>query len=555
MEIMNTVSKYRIDSVCKLARQMGFTPSEARWAQVAAAEQLLHDIHPEKAYPLDFVVFRITGYRPKTEKNSDLLTGIALQHDLGLLVEQISESLNLHAADLPEPVLSIDDVAETFNITAKTVQRWRRRGLPARRLIFPDGKQRVGFLLSSVEHFFAAHEDQLTNCSPLRESEQIEILRRARRLATECGCWRDEIARRIGRKMGRSPLAVVHTLRKHDAENPKQAILPLATAAPTDRQQRRILRGFARGLTLQRLAKRAGRSRSAVWRVILEQRIAKLNKRKIRFIDDPLYHGADAERTINEIVSQPQISGSERAEDSRRPRDLPPYLAELYRVPLLSAGRERALFLKFNFHKWQFATARRRLEPQFAKSADLDVLEGHLRQVVETKNQILSANLRLVVSVARKHVRPGLSLMELISEGNITLMRAVEGFDIHKGHRFSTYATLALMKGFARSVPMMLAAQHSSADTTSMATMPDPRQQLAADRRIDRDHVEQLLSHLDERERRVLLVHYGLENEQSAPATYEQISRRLGLSQQRVRRIEQTALNKLRAAAPAVHPQ
>ncbi len=545
------VSKYRIDSVCKLARQMGFTPSEARWAQVAAAEQLLHDIQPEKAYPLDFVVYRITGYRPKTEKNSDLLTGIALQHDLGLLVEQVSESLNLSAADLPEPVLSIDDVAETFNITAKTVQRWRRRGLPARRLIFADGKQRVGFLLSSVERFFAAHENQLTNCSPLAEAEQVEILRRARRLASDCGCWPDEIARRIGKKMGRSPLAIVHTLRKHDAENPKQAILPLAPSAPTERQRRRVLRGFGRGLSLQRLAKRAGRSRSAVWRVIVEQRIAKLNKRKIRFIDDPLYHSDDAERAINEIVSQPQIFQAGKAEDSRHSRDLPPYLAELYRVPLLSAGRERALFLKFNFHKWQFAAARRRLEPQFARSADLDVLEGHLRRITETKNQILAANLRLVVSVARKHVRPGLSLMELISEGNITLMRAVEGFDIHKGHRFSTYATLALMKGFARTVPMMLSAQHGLADDASLTSMPDPRQQLAANQRIDRDHVQQLLSRLDEHERRVLLVHYGLENEQSAPATYEQISRRLGLSQQRVRRIERTALNKLRASAPS----
>ena len=86
------------------------------------------------------------------------------------------------------------------------------------------------------------------------------------------------------------------------------------------------------------------------------------------------------------------------------------------------------------------------------------MLEGHLARRTEVKNQIVRANLRLVVSVARKHLRPGLSLMELISDGNITLMRAVEGFDVHRGHRFSTYATLALMKGFARSVPQMLSA-------------------------------------------------------------------------------------------------
>src|SRR5206468_11114453 len=102
--------------------------------------------------------------------------------------------------------------------------------------------------------------------------------------------------------------------------------------------------------------------------------------------------------------------------------------------------------------------ARRKLEPQLAHRRDLALLETHLRRSTLTKNEILRANLRLVVSVARKHLRPGLNLMELISEGNLTLMRAVEGFDIHKGNRFSTYATLALMKGFARSVPLMLAA-------------------------------------------------------------------------------------------------
>src|SRR5205807_7053638 len=143
--------------------------------------------------------------------------------------------------------------------------------------------------------------------------------------------------------------------------------------------------------------------------------------------------------------------------ENRIPRDLPPYLQELYRTPLLSPGRERALYLKFNFHKYQFVTARRKLEPQFARLRDLDELEARLRLATETKNAILRANLRMVVSIARKHLRPGLSLMELISDGNMTLMRAVEGFDVHRGNRFSTYATLALMKGFARSVPALLA--------------------------------------------------------------------------------------------------
>ena len=132
--------------------------------------------------------------------------------------------------------------------------------------------------------------------------------------------------------------------------------------------------------------------------------------------------------------------------------------------------------------------------------------------------------------------------MELISDGNITLMRAVESFDIHKGNRFSTYATLALMKGFARSVPMMQAATKCSRGDSLLREMADTRPQV--EHFAHRDEVRQLLSNLNDRERTILLSHYGLN--QSAPASYDQVAEQLGLSRQRVRQIEQLALAKLR---------
>ena len=82
--------------------------------------------------------------------------------------------------------------------------------------------------------------------------------------------------------------------------------------------------------------------------------------------------------------------------------------------------------------------------------------------------------MRLVVSVARKHLRAGISLAELMSEGSLVLMRAVESFDVHRGHRFSTYATFALMKGFARSVPEMLSGRAvASGEEDLLAAIPD----------------------------------------------------------------------------------
>src|SRR5205085_916877 len=267
------MAAFRIDSIEALARQMTFTPAETRLAQLGSAEALLHDIDPAKAYPLDFVIFRITGYHPKTVAG-DLLTGMAARHDLGLLIERLSDTLDIQSAQLAEPVLSIDDVTEKFNVTTKTVQRWRRRGLPARRFVFPDGKRRVGFLLSSVDRFFATHRDRVlrgTNFSQVDDRERTDILRRARRLAGECGCC-----------------------------------------------------------------------------------MAAITRRRVRFIDDSLFHQPDAAAAIDAIVSAETLEPPSRVEDRRVPSDLPAYLQELYRTPLLTPARERALFLKFNFHKFQF---------------------------------------------------------------------------------------------------------------------------------------------------------------------------------------------------------
>jgi RNA polymerase sigma factor (sigma-70 family) len=369
------------------------------------------------------------------------------------------------------------------------------------------------------------------------EQESAEIVRRAKRLS---GCSVAEVCRRIGRRLNRSPQTILYVGRKHSGN----AIFADAPAEMSADERDRVLQWHRRGIGLSAIARRIQRPRGEIYRVLLDERVARLNRKKIKFIDDPLYHGEGAEKAVDAIANQEPIGKTSTSpEETRMPRDVPPYLQELYRTPLLTPTRERALFLKFNFHKYQFVTARRKLDPQYAKSRDLARLERLLRKAIDTKNAIVQANLRLVVSIARKHLRPALSLMELVSEGNVTLMRAVEGFDIHRGHRFSTYATLALMKGFARSVPAMVGASRS--ESRRLAEVPDSRLARLGERIVHRDEIRQLLSRLDERERTVLLAHYGLCEEHVAE-TYEQVGERLGLSKQRVRQIEQGALAKLR---------
>ena len=528
---------------------MGFAPLEVRLSQVNGAEDLLHTIDPNKAYPVEFVIFKITGYHPRG-LSEELLAGAALQHDLGLLIEMVSESLEVRTAQLAEPVLSIEDVTARFNVTSKTIQRWRRRGLPARRFVFPDGKRRVGFLVSSVERFFATHRDQVargTNFSQVDEVERAEVVRRARRLAGQCGCCAKEIARRIARKLNRSEVTIAAILKKHDEQNIGDAIFAKAADPVSEMQRQKIARAYRRGSGLKELSLKFGRPRTAIYRAIVEERLDRLGKKKVKFIDDPLYHQDDSDIVVREIALTEGLPEKGKPEDARVPKDLPPYLADLYRTPLLSPGRERVLFIEFNYYKFQFVTARRNLEPGVARMGDLDELENYWRAAVETKNEILRANLRLVVSVARKHLRPGLSLMELISDGNLTLMRAVDGFDVHRGNKFSTYATLALMKGFARSVPAMQAGSRAaSADDGILEAVADHRGNGDGDRVADREMVRVLLSTLSARERGVIAARFGLE----APAGgNEEGARGAGMSRYRMGQIEKAAIAKLRRAA------
>jgi RNA polymerase primary sigma factor len=579
------VARYRLETLALLARQLEFAPVDVRLTQLAAAETLLAEIDVAKTYPIDFVIFRVTGFTPQSVA-ADLLAGAALQHDLCLLIESVSETLELTAVEMAEPVLTIEDVTARFNVTSKTIQRWRKRGLVSRRFLFSDGKKRVGFLLSSIERFVRANSETVergSNFSQMEEPERLLILAHARRLAVKCSCCVREITRRIARRFNRSPLTILHTIRKHDQLNAESSIFDKAAADVKETSRARIVRGARKRIPLTVLAQKVHRTRAAVYRVIVDDRIERLTKRRVKFHDDPIYHQDGAEQLVDDIVRSGDLSVPAK-DPVRIPKGLPPYLADLYRTPLLTPQQERALFLKFNFHKFTFVQARRRFEPELARKRDLDSLEACARKAAAVKSKIVTANLRLVVSVARKHLQPGLNLMELISEGNLVLMRAVESFDIHKNIRFSTYATFALMKGFARSIPEMRAKARGTGIDAAL-DVADVRTSIDVDLVEKRDQLTRLFSVLSQREREVLSLHYGLDaafgggldagfggrigaqlmksssddesTDSSAPTlrggrTLEDLGQQLGMTKHRVRQIEQTALAKLRHAAGLV---
>src|SRR5205085_1920102 len=154
--------------------------------------------------------------------------------------------------------------------------------------------------------------------------------------------------------------------------------------------------------------------------------------------------------TAAERILAPTPETPVSARKVKRPSGLPPYLASLYEVPLLTAEQERHLFRKYNFLKYRASKLRDELDATRPSVRQMDQIESLHAQAVETKNEIIRANLRLVVSVAKKYMPGPDKFFEAVSEGNISLMKAVEKFDYTRGFKFSTYATWALQKNYYR---------------------------------------------------------------------------------------------------------
>ena len=543
------VTAYRSPALKQLAR---FAPRERRQQQLDRTETLLTEIDPVKRYPYDYLCFRITGYRP--DRDSDLvLTGDDVRHDLRLLLEDFARLVLIPAEQVEEPVLTVEEVSKKLNVSTRTVSRWRRQGLIARRFLL-EGRPKLGFLESSVVRFVAEHRDQVERGSRFRhltESEREEIIRRARRMAQFGGQGKlADIARRIARKMERSPETIRTTLKAYDRENPDRAIFATTSGPLNDDAKAKIHRLSRLGVPVETLAAQFGRTRSSIYRIINEIRAERLLETKLECVANATFDDPQCRAEI--LGPMPEVAAAKGARKARIPKGLPPYLASLYEVPLLTREQEMHLFRKMNYLKYQAGKIREALDPTRARSAELDEIERLQEEALAVKNQIIRCNLRLVVSIAKRHVNPTNNFFELVSDGNMSLIRAVEKFDFSRGNKFSTYASWAIMKNYARSIP------EENFRRDRFVTGHDEMFEAAADTRADeheyentlkkmQETVKGMLGRLDERERKIIISRFGLGgvNEQ----TLEQLGRELGITKERVRQIESRAQTKLRRIA------
>ncbi|MEA1950002.1 MAG: sigma-70 family RNA polymerase sigma factor, partial [Planctomycetota bacterium] len=366
------------------------------------------------------------------------------------------------------------------------------------------------------------------------------------------GCLAD-VTKRLARHTGRSAETIRYTLKQFDQDHPDLAIFPDSSGPLQEPAKRMLYHQYRRGESVKTLARRFGRTKTSVYRVISEMRAVQIMELPLDYMPNEQFSEALGKKKKEQQILGPMPESAEPVKKPRLPAGLPSYLASLYQIPLLEREQEAHLFRKLNYLKFKASRLRDKLDPSRPKTSQMDRIEEVYDQAVATKNEIIRANLRLVVSIAKRHVGQSENFFELVSDGNISLIRAVEKFDFARGNKFSTYSSWAVMKNFARTIPDEH--RHRDRFRTSHAEMfagtEDSRSdqyEQETDHLQRRSQIEKILTRLDEREQRIIIDRFGLTRGEE-PRTLKQVGSSMGVTKERVRQIEARALNKLRRAA------
>jgi RNA polymerase primary sigma factor len=534
-------------------QQVRYAPPAKRREQVAKAELLLDEIDAAKSYPYQYVCYRLTDFR--SDSYPDLMIpGADLRRDLALFVIRVERSIPpMPVEQAHDEMLTLEDVSKRFNVSTKTVCRWRLRGLTARR-VKVGGRSHLGFPRKAVEQFLVRNKERVEKGAKfchLTDAEKDTIIATARERAG-AGDSLSETSRKIAAGIGRSAEAVRYTIKNYDRSHPEAAVFPRNLAGPLDAARKGpAISAYQEGAPVDAITKQLSRSRSSLYRVVNEGRADRLLAEPVDYM-----YNAEFDDPAKEADILGPMPGEDEFWDKTRgmhaPKDVDANMAYLYSKPLLSREQEAHLFRKMNFLKHKLQKVRAKVNPASARVADLVEIERLTTESKNVRDLLIECNQRLVHSLATKHLSPGQSLDELKSDANLSVMRAVEKFDYGRGNKFSTYATWAVMKNFARSIPddHTRRGRFTTGHDDLFEAKPDGRSdetEIVATADAAKNRVAHLLQYLDPRTREVIRMRTGLDG--SAEMTLEQIGQHFGITKERVRQINVRGMKQLRERA------
>ena len=330
----------------------------------------------------------------------------------------------------------------------------------------------------------------------------------------------------------------------------------IALAKPSRPKSKSVRSAKEAGKIARRPAKRQLTPAEKRRRTILSNRRDALFGREIEYIGGDVFQADDADRLANTPPADAKIPLQRSAAEAQAAagRSLSPYLASLYQTRLLS--KDQFYFRRMNWLKFQAIERRNRLDPKRATLRQLKQVEALLAEAETIKAILITSNLRLVVSIAKKFNEPSHSFDELISEGNVALMRSVEKFNFALGNRFSTYATYAIQRHFFR-------ISHKSRQYRNrFATDDEPVRDRAEEPRDEdactpgqvdflRGLFGDFLNELEPREQQIVVARFGFDGDK--PKTFRELGIEMGVCKERIRQIQTRAIEKLRTMAVDAH--
>jgi len=295
-------------------------------------------------------------------------------------------------------------------------------------------------------------------------------------------------------------------------------------------------------------ARRAGQAR--IPRAV-RARVEGLLTENYRFMDSPIFRRKYIERDLFtfENDAEPVLPLTSwyqptRDEALETGRFAPPQL--------MKGGEEQLMFLRFNYAKLRLSRLQRAIKRDgLTKESAEQFLEWH-RRFEHFREYLVRTNLALVLAMAKRTRLGDVDFAEIVSEGNMALIRAVDKFNVDRGFKFSTYACRAILKAFSRA-----ALKHNRHRTRFPVEFePDMEKSDWIDRKrdvVEEDCIDELkqivdrnLADLSDTEQTVLRRRFNWEQADDRPLTLEQVGAIIGVTKERVRQIQNKAMAKIR---------